>query len=249
MPFFKKSLAGPGYIILNVIRVMNIIALLTVVAASAVMLVKTFVVSKFFFFDACSHIITASLATFLILSEISLFRGYFERNWPLYSISSGLVALGLTMVSLGVLILGNLNKQATSQKSLGLPFWRIVISSGIIVSVLGIANIFASYIFRDNKMGIPVTARQVRSYGAEATQKVCSTPSSPRRSFLLRRANTSATLPSYSSSETRQQPPRLPLQISRPMNTNQEQFAKFEKSPEAYAPKTPDLAYHPANMV
>lgn len=64
---FKKSLAGPGYVILNTIRVMNIISLLAVVTASVVMLVKTFIVSQFFFFDACSHIVTASLSSKLHL--------------------------------------------------------------------------------------------------------------------------------------------------------------------------------------
>lgn len=63
---FKKSLAGPGYVILNTIRVMNIISLLAVVTASIVMLVKTFVVSQFFFFDACSHIVTACLSSKLV---------------------------------------------------------------------------------------------------------------------------------------------------------------------------------------
>jgi hypothetical protein len=38
---FFESKAGPGYIVLNVMRVLNIIALLTVVVASWVMLVKT----------------------------------------------------------------------------------------------------------------------------------------------------------------------------------------------------------------
>lgn len=41
-----EQLAGPGYIILNIVRGMNIIALASVVASSVVMLVKTFVVSK-----------------------------------------------------------------------------------------------------------------------------------------------------------------------------------------------------------
>ena len=63
MPFFKRSLAGPGYVVLNTIRVMNIIALLSVVAASFVMLVKTFVVSKFFFFDGVSHLITGCVSS------------------------------------------------------------------------------------------------------------------------------------------------------------------------------------------
>lgn len=46
MALSSKSLAGPGYVILNILRVMNIIALMSVVAASVVMLVKTFIVSK-----------------------------------------------------------------------------------------------------------------------------------------------------------------------------------------------------------
>ena len=47
------------------------------------------------------------------------------------------------MVLIGNGILGNLNKEATSQESLGLAFWRIVIASGIVVMVLGVVNLFA----------------------------------------------------------------------------------------------------------
>lgn len=50
MALSAESLAGPGYIILNIMRALNIIALLSVVAASVVMLVKTFVVSKVRFY-------------------------------------------------------------------------------------------------------------------------------------------------------------------------------------------------------
>lgn len=59
MTLSSKSLAGPGYIILNCIRVMNIIGFLAVIAASVVMLVKTSTASKFFFFDAVTHVLTA----------------------------------------------------------------------------------------------------------------------------------------------------------------------------------------------
>jgi len=59
MALSPKSLAGPGYIILNAIRVMNIIGLLAVITASVVMLVKTSVATKLFFFDAVSHVLTA----------------------------------------------------------------------------------------------------------------------------------------------------------------------------------------------
>ena len=47
------------------------------------------------------------------------------------------------MIMLGVFILGNLNKEATSEKSLGKSFWQIVISSGILVVILGGVNLFA----------------------------------------------------------------------------------------------------------
>lgn len=46
MTLSDKSLAGPGYVILNAIRTMNIISFLAVIAASVVMLVKTTTASK-----------------------------------------------------------------------------------------------------------------------------------------------------------------------------------------------------------
>jgi hypothetical protein len=46
MRFSSKSLAGPGFIILNIIRGFNIVCLLAVIAASIVMVVKTFTISK-----------------------------------------------------------------------------------------------------------------------------------------------------------------------------------------------------------
>lgn len=143
MGCFGRNLAGAGYVVLNVIRVMNILSLLAVIAASSVMLVKTFEVNKFFFFDGCSHVIAAVIASFLILTELPLFKNYFAKRWPLFSYKSGFVMLGTAMCMLGNEILGNLNKNATSKKSLGLPFWRIVISSGIVAIVMGVVNIFA----------------------------------------------------------------------------------------------------------
>lgn len=58
MTLSPKSLAGPGYIILNGIRVMNIIGFLAVITASVVMLVKIDTDTHLFFFDAVSHVIT-----------------------------------------------------------------------------------------------------------------------------------------------------------------------------------------------
>ena len=47
------------------------------------------------------------------------------------------------MITLGVSTLGNLNKEATSQKSLGTPMWRCVISAGVLTCIFGAVNIFA----------------------------------------------------------------------------------------------------------
>ncbi|KAL0263011.1 hypothetical protein SLS55_001986 [Diplodia seriata] len=164
----SKNLAGPAYIILNVVRALNIVGLLMVATASFLMLVKTIVVSRFFFFDGCSHVITACISLFLIASEACLFRSYFRKNWPLFSPEHGFVALGLAMILLGVNTLGNLNKDATSAANLGMPFWSVVISSGVIILVLGFVNIVASYVFRDTRLRI--TARKVRSKGAVSIQ-------------------------------------------------------------------------------
>lgn len=80
---------------------------------------------------------------FLLASELSLFRVFFARNWPLLSAAHGFVALALAMIVLGINMLGNLNKEATSQESLGLQFWRVVIASGILIFILGWLNLIA----------------------------------------------------------------------------------------------------------
>lgn len=79
----------------------------------------------------------------MLTSEMSLFGAYFTRNWPLLSPTHGFVTLSLAMVVIGTNVLGNLNKAATSQKSLGLSFWRLVIGSGIIIFILGFVNLIA----------------------------------------------------------------------------------------------------------
>lgn len=47
------------------------------------------------------------------------------------------------MMIMGIAVLGNLNTEAMSQKSLGLAFWRIVISAGILAMVMSVMNILA----------------------------------------------------------------------------------------------------------
>lgn len=51
--------------------------------------------------------------------------------------------LGSSMLLIGNSVLANLNKENASVDNLGLPFWRLVISSGIVVIVMGAVNIAA----------------------------------------------------------------------------------------------------------
>ncbi|GAT25472.1 similar to An04g00630 [Aspergillus luchuensis] len=190
MASLKESLAGPGYVILNAIRVINIIVFLDIIAASVVMLVKIDLLTAFFFFEAVSHVATAGVSIFLIISELPFLRGYFDRNWPLLGQNSGFITLAIAMLILGVGVLGDLNTNATSQESLGMAFWRIVLSAGILAMIMSVINVIAvsrtsgfvsatlivwntqSFIFADSDLG--VSARHVRVYGAVAPQKVMS---------------------------------------------------------------------------
>ena len=152
------------------------------------------------------------------------------------------------MIILGVSVLGNLNKEATSQKSLGTSFWRIVISSGILSLIFGVVNIFASYIFRHKKEGI--TAREVRAHGATSAQKsvsslkysTSSAATSRRRSFRLGRSDT---LPSYYTQSPKNVEVRQSRNISAPVNVDHSQFERF-KGAGSVAVQRPDSALHPA---
>lgn len=246
---FKKT--GAGYVILNVIRVLNIITLGLIVAASWIMLVRTVQTSNFFFFDGVTHFATSTISIFLVLSELSLFKGWFSRNWPLLSEDSGLITLALAMVILGCNLLGNLNKPATSQEAIGMPFWSVIIAGGILGLVLGVLNFIAHYAFRINKKGI--TSRQIRAHGAKVLlddlPKSVRSNSTGTRSFEL---------PQYTKeNENRQSKFKLgnfkfsnPIRsslISRPVPTNTEQFKEWEDRSEPINQlKVPPPARHPA---
>ncbi|KAI1002741.1 hypothetical protein K3495_g5461 [Podosphaera aphanis] len=105
------------------------------------------------------------ISFFFIFSEVSWkLEPYFAKYWPLLSRKSGLIFLGLAMMTLGCRILGDLNKDTTTVEVLGLPAMRILISAGSLSLLFGFLNIIATYTFCHRKLGI--TARQIRSYGA-----------------------------------------------------------------------------------
>ncbi|KAI9376510.1 hypothetical protein BJX61DRAFT_530808 [Aspergillus egyptiacus] len=219
MASLKESLAGPGYVILNAIRVINIVVFLDMVAAHVVMLVKINLLTPFFFFQAVSHAVAIGISIFLLVSELPFFRGYFDRHWPSLGEDSGFVSLAFAMLILGVGTLGDLNTPATSQEELGMTFWRIIISAGILALIVSVINVIANFAFADRDIG--VSARHVRVYGAVAPHKVASRTGS-QRSFQLSYKR-EETLPSYNSpSPVRRSStasmPRIPIKISPPLH-------------------------------
>lgn len=165
----NSSLRGSGHLVLNILRAFNIISLLTVAAASWVMIVMTSMTNGFFFFDGAAHFFTSSIALFLIVSELNLFKGYFERNWPVLSPQHGLSWLGIAMLVMGCQTLGNLNKSATSPAKIGLPMWRLILAAGILAITFAFLNIVSSIVFRDGSNGI--TSRHIRTDGSLASGK------------------------------------------------------------------------------
>ncbi|RMJ26425.1 hypothetical protein PHISP_02697 [Aspergillus sp. HF37] len=251
MSALKKSLAGPGYVILNAIRALNIIALLDIMAADAVLLAKISLLTSFFFFQAVTHVVSAGVCIFLIVSELPVLQGYFDRNWPLMGQDSGFITLAAVMMILGVAVLGNLNAEATSQESLGLPFWRVILSAGILSMVMSAVNVLSSFIFADRETG--VSARHVRAYGAVAPHKAAvsrSTTSGSQRSFnlSLKREDSLPTYSSHSSvrrSPSNQNASRFPLKISAPIQPKHD-AASSRYSRDSSGVAMPNLAHHPA---
>ncbi|OOQ83104.1 hypothetical protein PEBR_36515 [Penicillium brasilianum] len=259
MSKLKESLAGPGYVILNTIRALNIIVFLDIIASCAVMLVKINMYNGFFFFQAVTHAVMAIISIALIISELPFFRGFFNRRFPMFGEEAGFYALAAIMMILGVAVLGNLNSESMSQKKLGLAFWRIIISAGILAMVVSLVNVLATLIFTNHTQGL--SARHVRQYGAVAPQKVVSRASSNRSfqaSLNMKREDDS--LPSYTPPSatkrfTKRLTGRFPIKISNPMNPTSNgkslnappinDAASSRYSRDSAGVAMPDPAHHP----
>lgn len=205
----------------------------------------------------------------MIISELPILQGYFDDHWPMFGQESSFYSLGGIMMILGVATLGNLNTKAMTQEAIGMNFWQIIVSAGVLAMIISVVNVLAvstdikplirpmlthfsrqSYIFSDPETG--VSARQVRVDGAVAPQKAMSRSSSHRTLHLS--VKREETLPTYTRQNpvkraTRRLTGRFPLKISKPMNPTlvQENDAASSKySRDSAEIRPPDLAHHPA---
>lgn len=64
--------------------------------------------------------------------------------------NSGFITLGIAMFMLGAGVLGNLNRKDMGQDHLGMTFWRIVLSAGIlslVMSAINLVSVGSAYVF------------------------------------------------------------------------------------------------------
>ncbi|CAM1509383.1 Fc.00g031220.m01.CDS01 [Cosmosporella sp. VM-42] len=258
--FSTDSLRGPGMIILQALRVFTIIGLAAAVTACWTLIIKIDTSNGFFFFDAASLFFTSTISVFLAISELPLARSYFRRTWPILSEESGFTWLGLAMILIGCNILGKLNQPHNSPDEIGLPFWRLVLASGILSITFGLVNIICSFIFRDGANGI--NARNVRSEGSLAKSTKGSFPSNDDysvRSNSLRNEKTKSKFRSmFWKKESGGKPSEKPS-ISAPIQTHNAHYDverdagsdddwdrdHDRRSPIVPELKRPDTALHP----
>ncbi|OAX78069.1 hypothetical protein ACJ72_07627 [Emergomyces africanus] len=266
-----KSLAGPGYVILNAIRVFNIICLLCIIAACSVLLVKTSTATNFFFFDAMHRVIIIAASIFLIISEVGFFEAWFHEYWGCFGRHSSFFALGVAMVLLGISTIGCLNREDMNKDIIGPTFWQLVLGAGIITIVFGFVNIVVTFIYRTKKTGLK--ARHIRTDGAVAPDAIPSLNNLNRgyKSFKLGRKDSlplyhgsddssksqskysrssrspiSTTTPSMRTVPSSTATTRSRLNISAPRIDNPEQFEKFSRSSQGGNPEHP--ANHPVRL-
>lgn len=155
---------GISMVILQVLRVFTIIGLGTVMAASWALTIKIDTGKPYFVFDAASLIFMSGIAFFLAVSELPIGKRFFETHWPAFSLKHGLGWLGLALLMIGCNILGKLNNSKTQPGDIGLPWWRLVLASGILNLVFGFLNIVATFALHDWLGGQNV--RVIRTIGA-----------------------------------------------------------------------------------
>ena len=85
----------------------------------------------------------------------------------------GFATLSLAMIVLGISVLGDLNNAARDQKAIGMPFWRIILSAGILAMIMGVVNLVSVRSF--NKHGCVVCTHRlthvIRTSSSETMRK------------------------------------------------------------------------------
>lgn len=161
------------YIILNVVRALNILCILACMLAAGSLLVKTSTLSLGWFniFDLAEKVLIIVFGIVLLITETpKVLERYIEREWPKFGKSSGFLTLGFCLLFLGCNVLSYLTKEDADKKHLGGDFYRMCQAAGLMAVIMSFVNMIATIFLQDRKSGM--TAREVRG--------------GPRREFLDR---------------------------------------------------------------
>ncbi|KAK8094524.1 hypothetical protein PG997_001209 [Apiospora hydei] len=165
----SSSVKGSAYIILNVIRSLNILVLLLIAASSVILMIPAKMPDGFTFFNDVALFFMLVICIFLAVSELPSFkaigfvRAWYTRNWPAVGPNRGLKWFGLAMVILGCHTLGRLSDPRNGLDHMDLPFWRLCLAGGILAITFGFVNIITSWLY-SGEGGL--NARELRSKGA-----------------------------------------------------------------------------------
>ncbi|ORY64086.1 uncharacterized protein BCR38DRAFT_485223 [Pseudomassariella vexata] len=165
-PANSGRLQGLGYIILNIIRVINVLILSIIGAASVVLMVVAKLPNGFTFFNDIALFFVVGVCVVLVLAETEFERihRFLDQTFPVIGPNRGLTWLGLAMIIMGSHTLGQLSDSRNIPQKMGLPFWRLCIAAGILAIVFGFLNIITSWLYSNKGSGL--CAREVRRGGA-----------------------------------------------------------------------------------
>ncbi|KAL5588570.1 hypothetical protein FOBRF1_015098 [Fusarium oxysporum] len=254
-------------IVLQILRVFTIISLLTAGASCWILIIKIDTSKGWFFFEALSLAMMSSATIFLIISELPFCKAYFANHWPAFSDEHGLFWLGIGLLLIGTNLLGKLNSSDYGRDDLGLPFWRLIISAGILTCTFGVMNLICTFVFR----GVNVNARKIRSNGSLADDESFGKSQSNysasftnedrpkntfKRFFWDRKNEPIPRRPTISQPITRERdlernappPPHYEHQEPSSLSRQSHDSGEDRRSPIVPEVRRPDTALHPINI-
>lgn len=157
-----------SYIVLNVIRALNVLSILACEIATGSLLVKTanFTITWFNIFDLAAKAFIILFGIFLLITELpKVLRGWMNRHWPAFGNSSGFLTLAICLTFLGSIVLSYLTKEDADEKHLGGDFYRMCQAAGFMSVIMAPINLIATLVLLDRRRGL--SARQVRATKGE----------------------------------------------------------------------------------
>ncbi|KAI2642078.1 hypothetical protein GGS21DRAFT_289376 [Xylaria nigripes] len=232
----NAGLQGYAYIILQVIRFCNVAALLAVMVASVLMLIFAKLPNGFQFFADVIHGVVFFCAALLMFTEIGAWgkgQAFIASAWPMLGPDRGFSGLGVVMVVIGCHLLGGLSSGTYTAADVPSQIPQVIIGSGIINVAFGVTNIFASLMFRGEK----VRAREVRHAGA-TTRNYTFNDNISTRSNSARKAQISGPMPIQDDY----------LPNANPVSYDDDKSSFDDRnSPIVPGVSRPDTALHPMN--